>query len=813
VRERRLLPFFLPLFFLFPVSRAGALPEGIPCPGPEPPGLVAEALPAERKPLFQGWKKGPNLLVEKGWFVWGGSVIRGEDGRWHMFYSRWPKALGFTAWLVHSEIAHAVAERPEGPYSYVETVLEGRGPGHWDAVTAHNPKIKKFGNKYYLYYISTRGVSGRKALEGVARRGYGHPKWRLLRNNQRTGVAVSAGLNGPWKRLDAPIVEPSGPIARLAVNPAVCRGPGGKFYMIVKGDKPGAKRFLRNEALALSDTPLGPFRVQPRPVIDSFDTEDASMWYDRTEKRFYAVYHTRGRIGLVASTDGIRWGPAFHDTVCPKEVFFRDGTRWLPQRMERPFVLADEEGRARLLFVAVKKGNRSGNVCLPLGRRPTYRADWKSLDRHPTPRWFREAKLGIFVTWGLYSVPAYSKRGAYAEWYARWVKAGAHGGLERRFHEKRYGKDFRYRDFTTLWKAELWDPGRWARLFRRAGARYVVLVSKFHDGFALWPSREASKVRGYPWNSVETGPKRDIAGELARAVRRAGLRFGTYFSLMEWGNPLYDKDPGRYVEEQMIPQIRDLVRHCRPAILWADGEWVQPDTVWRSTGILAELYNKVPNYLDFLVNDRWGKGLRGLCGDVSTTEYGKITGGRKRLRARARPFEEVRGMGRSFGWNRLEPLEDYLEGDALVRLFVDTVSRGGNLLLNVGPRADGMIPLLQKERLLALGKWLGKNGEAVYGAKKGPLGPFPWGRTTVRGRTLFLFVFHRPDSGILELKGLHARVKEARFLDGDGRVSLKFEGNGGGGNLRIRLEGRLCPGVKVIALECEKEPASPGEGR
>ncbi len=813
MKERRLAPFFLSVFSLFPVSLAGALPKRVPGQPLEPPGLVAEALPAERKPLFQGWKKGPNLLVEKGWFVWGGSVIRGEDGRWHMFYARWPKALKFTAWLVLSEIAHAVAERPEGPYRYVETVLKGRGPGHWDAVTAHNPKIKKFGNKYYLYYISTRGVSGRKALEEVARKGYGHPKWWLLRNNQRTGVAVSAGLNGPWKRLDAPIVEPSGPIVRLTVNPAVCRGPGGKYYMIVKGDKPGAKRFLRNEALALSDSPLGPFRVQPRPVIDSFDTEDASMWYDQAERRFYAVYHTRGRIGLVTSADGIQWGPAFHDTVCPKEVFFRDGTKWLPQRMERPFVLTDEKGKARLLFVAVKKGNRSGNVCLPLGRRPTYRADWKSLDRHPTPRWFREAKLGIFVTWGLYSVPAYSKRGTYAEWYAHWVKTGAHGGLERRFHEKRYGKEFRYRDFTSLWKAELWDPGRWARLFRKAGARYVVLVSKFHDGFALWPSREASKFRGYPWNAVETGPRRDIVGELARAVRRAGLRFGTYFSLLEWENPLYDKDPSRYVEEQMIPQIRDLVRRYRPAILWADGNWVQPDTVWRSTEILAELYNKVPNYLDFLVNDRWGKGLRGLCGDVSTTEYGRLAGGRKRLRARARPFEEVRGMGRSFGWNRLERLEDYLEGDALVRLFVDVVSRGGNLLLNVGPRADGMIPLLQKERLLALGNWLRKNGEAVYGAERGPLGPFPWGRTTVKGRTLFLFVFHRPDSGILELKGLHAKVKEARFLDGDARVSLKLEGNDGGGNPRIRLEGRLCPGVRVIALECEKEPASPGEGR
>ncbi len=805
------------LFALFPfflLSPLQAGPAGRAAPGKDPLGLLPRPLPAARKTLFRKWEKGPGLFVEKGWYVWGGSVIRGKDGRFHMFYSRWPKTAGFTGWLVFSEIAHAVAERPEGPYRYVGTVLRGRGPGHWDAVTAHNPKIKKFGDKYYLYYCSTRGVSGRAALAEIGRRGYSHPKWMLLRNNQRAGVAVAPSLDGPWKRLDRPVVEPSGPITRVAVNPAVCRGPDGRYYMIVKGDKPGAKRFFRNEALALSRSPLGPFEVQPRPVIDSFDTEDASLWYDRGRKRFFAVFHAHTWIGMVASAGGLHWEPALHEAVCPREIPFEDGSRWIPGRMERPFVLTDGRGRATHLFVAVKKGNRSGNACLSLGRRPTFQADWKSLDRHPTPRWFRDAKLGIFITWGLYSVPAYSKRGTYAEWYARWVKTGAHGGLERRFHEKTYGKDFRYRDFTKLWKGELWNPSRWARLFRRAGARYVVLVSKFHDGFALWPNQAASRVRGYPWNSAETGPGRDIVGELARAVRREGLRFGTYYSLMEWDNPLYDRDPSRYVEEEMIPQLLELVRKYRPSILWADGDWVRPDTAWRSPEILARLYNRVPNYLDFLVNDRWGRGLRGMCGDVSTTEYGRITGGEKRLRKRSRPFEEVRGIGRSFGWNRLERLEDYLGEDALVRLFAGVVSRGGNLLLDVGPRADGRIPLLQQERLLALGRWLEVNGEAVYGAGKGPLGPFPWGCSTVKGRTLYLHLFRWPPRGVLGVKGLLSRVERARLLgEGPGKV-LAFGRRGPGGDLLVQVgKERPAGPVPVIALDCGEVPrVREGEG-
>ena len=184
----------------------------------------------------------------------------------------------------------------------------------------------------------------------------------------------------------------------------------------------------------------------------------------------------------------------------------------------------------------------------------------------------------------------------------------------REFHEKWYGKDFEYQDSRPSSGPSCGNPTQWAKLFKRAGARYVVLVSKHHDGYALWPSEHASSTRGYPWNSMEIGPKRDLCGELAEAVRAEGLKMGFYYSFMEWENPLYDADKARYVEEHMIPQIKDLVTRYKPAVFWPDGEWDHPDTLWRSPEILAWLYNNVENPEEFCVNDRWGKGCAGRRG-------------------------------------------------------------------------------------------------------------------------------------------------------------------------------------------------------
>ncbi len=365
----------------------------------------------------------------------------------------------------------------------------------------------------------------------------------------------------------------------------------------------------------------------------------------------------------------------------------------------------------------------AGALLLPA---QTYQPTWESLDKRPVPSWFRDAKFGIFIHWGVYSAPAYAPvlpgKLAYAEWYWHAITEGRKPGADPvdagswAFHQRVYGADFPYQNFAPMFRAELFDPAHWADVFQRSGARYVALTSKHHEGFALWPSREASATWGRPWNSVETGPHRDLAGDLAAAVRARGLRMGFYYSLYEWYNPLWLSDKPRYVREHMMPQFKDLVTHYKPAIIFSDGEWELPSAAWHSPELLAWLYNESPVKDDVVVDDRWGSDTRHKHGGYWTTEY---TPG---LSGMDHPWEESRGMGFSYGYNRAERLEHYHTGRELIMILADLVSRGGNLLLDIGPAADGAIPVIMEERLLQMGDWLKVNGEAIYGTR-------PWKNT------------------------------------------------------------------------------------
>src|SRR5688572_21619298 len=178
-----------------------------------------------------------------------------------------------------------------------------------------------------------------------------------------------------------------------------------------------------------------------------------------------------------------------------------------------------------------------------------YEANWASLDARPTPSWYLDAKFGVFIHWGVYSVPAWGKVGEYAEWYWNRIESPKpEYAVWREFHAKNYGKDFSYQNFAPQFTAELFNADQWASLFARAGVKYVVPTSKHHEGFALWPSAEASRTWGRPWNSREIGPKRDLMQELADATRKQGLKFGFYYSLYEWFNPLWLTNRARYVD-------------------------------------------------------------------------------------------------------------------------------------------------------------------------------------------------------------------------------------------------------------------------
>jgi alpha-L-fucosidase len=354
-----------------------------------------------------------------------------------------------------------------------------------------------------------------------------------------------------------------------------------------------------------------------------------------------------------------------------------------------------------------------------------YEPNWDSIDTRPTPQWWRDAKFGIFIHWGVYAVPAISPRENYSEWYWKWLQdPNRIGPMVRDFHLEHYGADFEYFDFAPLFKAELFDPDEWARLFQRSGARYVVLTSKHHDGFALWPSAEASATWGRPWNSVEIGPKRDLVGDLTEAVRNHGLKMGLYYSLYEWFNPLYLSDPEAFAEQHYHPQFKDLINRYAPSAIFADGAWDHDDEVWRSAEVVAWLLNESPSADDVAINDRWFRGCRGQHGGYFTTEYGSG------FESGEYAWEESRGIGHSYGYNRIENAEDYASSRELIYMLVDIVSRGGNFLLDVGPTADGRIPVIMQDRLLEVGEWLSVNGEAIYGTREWTRS-FQWSEGTI----------------------------------------------------------------------------------
>ncbi|MBI4890692.1 MAG: glycoside hydrolase family protein [Acidobacteria bacterium] len=336
----------------------------------EPPQWQPVPLPAAARGLLERHENGPYVVSEAEWFTWCPSVIHAPDGKYHMFHSRWSKSIGFSAWLPLSEIVHRVADRPEGPFRFVSVAIPADGPDRGEWFTAHNPKIERFNGRYYLFFVQTRGGLTRAQREELGRAGGKHPRWMEIRNQQRTFVATSKSLNGPWVITKNPIVEPAATIARITVNPAVARRPDGTYLMIVKGDKPGEQRFIRNQAVATAPRPEGPWTIQPKAAIDDLDTEDVSLWYAQPWKRFFAVFHAHTFIGMIESANGMDWRRSAHFELTKRPVAFDEGEPWVPDRMERPFVLTDKHGIPQVLYVACKKGEHSVDLALPLRTRP-----------------------------------------------------------------------------------------------------------------------------------------------------------------------------------------------------------------------------------------------------------------------------------------------------------------------------------------------------------------------------------------------------------------------------------------------------------
>jgi alpha-L-fucosidase len=443
-----------------------------------------------------------------------------------------------------------------------------------------------------------------------------------------------------------------------------------------------------------------------------------------------------------------------------------------------------------------------------------YESTLESLNQHPVPRWYADAKLGIFIHWGLYSVPGwaplvhpehdftsqdYIHHNPYAEWYLNSMRL--EGAPTQAYHREHYGADYDYYNFAAVFNKETqkWDPDAWAKTLRDAGAKYVVLTTKHHDGFTLWPSSTPNPT--LPADRQHAS--RDLVGELTAAVRKQGLRMGLYYSGgYDWTfvpGPIaeaadYQKVKpqseayGKYVDAHM----RELINRYYPAVLWNDIDYPKSG---HPLEIMAEYYNVVP---DGVIDDRFGV----KHSDFKSPEYQTLD------KISPIKWEECRGLGRSFGYNRAEGESETIAPDELIYLLVDIVSKNGNLLLDIGPEADGTIPAVQLTRLQALGGWLQQNGEAIYGTR-------PWKRATgetaegipvrftQKDAAVYAALLGQPKTGSITLKGLTPKAGSQIYLLGE---SKPLAWSQQGANIRITLPTML-PGRYAFVLKMP-EPVS-----
>ncbi|KAL0893722.1 hypothetical protein ABMA27_013869 [Loxostege sticticalis] len=317
-----------------------------------------------------------------------------------------------------------------------------------------------------------------------------------------------------------------------------------------------------------------------------------------------------------------------------------------------------------------------------------YKPDWEDLDKRPLPQWYDQAKIGIFLHWGVFSVPSFS-----SEWF--WKNWQDPHGKVALFMSKNYPPNFTYQDFAPMFKAEFFDPNKFADLFKKAGAKYVVLTSKHHEGFTLFPSK-----RSFSWNSVDVGPHRDLVKDLGEAVKDA-LVF-----------TIHCMNEQTYADTKLWPDIKQLITDYQPSVLWSDGDWEAKDTYWKSCDLLAWLYNDSPVKNEIVVNDRWGIGIPCKHGDFYNCADRYNPG-----RLQNHKWENAFTLDKkSWGYRRNMEVSDVLTMKELLNHIISTVSCGGNALINVGPTKEGTIAPIFEERLLDLGKWLKVNGEGIYGS-------------------------------------------------------------------------------------------------
>jgi alpha-L-fucosidase len=420
--------------------------------------------------------------------------------------------------------------------------------------------------------------------------------------------------------------------------------------------------------------------------------------------------------------------------------------------------------------------------------------------------WWREARFGLFIHWGLYAQPAGEWKGEEIPGISEWIMARAMIPVAE------------YEKLAATFNPVKYDAEAWVKLAKEAGMKYIVITSKHHDGFAMFDSKASD------YNIVDATPfGRDPLKELAEACERHGIRLGFYYSQaqdwhepggtywnIEQGEPHWDPDLERdslmnYIEGKAVPQVKEILENYGGLdILW----WDTPRGMTEEAALaLQEVADQYPA---MLTNNRL---YRPWPGDFSTPEQHVPPTGLDY------DWEVCMTMNTSWGYKRSD--HNWKSSETLIRMLVDIASKGGNLLLNVGPTAEGLIPEPSVERLQAMGKWMDVNGESIYGTEASPFFKLPWGRCTSRktgdGTTLYLHVFHWPEDRVLRVPSMQAQVDGVYFLaDKDQTLASRFEE----GDLLITLPGTMPDTVNTVIvvktsgpLEVESNIPSLQEGK
>ena len=371
--------------------------------------------------------------------------------------------------------------------------------------------------------------------------------------------------------------------------------------------------------------------------------------------------------------------------------------------------------------------------------KPTY----ESLNNHIIPEWITDARFGIFLDWGPWSVAGYGVRKNtryYPDWYENNMLTDS---TLRAYHNKFWGSDFRRDDFLPLLTAKDLDAEKYVLLAKECGAKYFIPFAHHHAGLTLWDSKYTFR------NAKEMGPHRDIYKEFADACKTQGIKLGLYTTLAEWQYPVIMPDgklgvcewgvnkPGfdsekinsicsgkipvkDFINDYLLPITKEAIDNYDPDILWFDGEWSKPKELWKSLDLTAYFFNKAEGRKSVVVNDRLGDKTRGREKDAETTapkfsvwssEYLEI------LKPTAHLWEENRSISPAYGYYWMDNEETTLSAHELVKLLVNTVANNGNLLLIISPTGTGLLPEIQEKRLRELGAWLKVNGDAIYSSR------------------------------------------------------------------------------------------------